>query len=339
MKAILLFGGSSDERLVSVASAQNLARQFTFDELWFIHLSGALSRVPSAELDGHERPFEKAFEPRGAPFARDLKESLSSVQGRILFLGLHGTEGEDGQMQALFEQHRIPFTGSGAESSHNCFDKVKAKIIARRNGLPLAEEMILSAADRAQWTAKLGNFFEKNGKMVIKPVASGSSFGLHIVADSASLKKAGDEIQKSSYSDYLVETFLQGRELTVGVLERNGGLEALPPSEVVLNEGFNFDYQGKYLGRGTTEITPASLSADEKSKAQKLAVDAHRALGCRGYSRTDMILTSRGPVFLETNTLPGLSKASFIPQQLQAAGIPMKDFLEEQIKIASGRFG
>jgi D-alanine-D-alanine ligase len=96
----------------------------------------------------------------------------------------------------------------------------------------------------------------------------------------------------------------------------------------VLNAGHSFDFQGKYLGRGTTEITPANLSAVETERAQHIAVLAHKALGCLGYSRTDIILTSMGQVFLETNTLPGLSKASFIPQLLKAADIEFGQFIK-----------
>ena len=337
MKAILIFGGSSDERLVSAASAQNLSRQFAFDELWFLHFKGAVSKVSPAELAAHTRPFESEFTPSEKPFASNLEASLGQVQKRVLFLGFHGTQGEDGQLQALFEKNKIAFTGSGAESSQNCFDKVTAKVIARKHRLPLAEEMILRPALKAEWPTKLHSFFATNGKMVIKPVASGSSFGLHIVATASELETAIEKIQQDAYGDYLVETFLQGRELTVGVWETGSGLGPLPPSEVVLNPGFAFDYQGKYLGRGTTEITPAVLTKDETTAAQKLALDAHRVLGCRGYSRTDMILTAKGPVFLETNTLPGMSKASFVPQQLTAAGIQMKDFLEQQLRVALER--
>jgi D-alanine-D-alanine ligase len=331
-KAILLFGGSSDERLVSAASAQNLSRQFQFDELWFMHFSDEISRVSLAELDVHQRPFELEFKPQQKPFAANLSQALPQIQGRVIFMGFHGTQGEDGQIQALFEKNKIPFTGAGAESSQNCFDKLKAKQIARRNGLPLAAETVLAVAEKSKWSEQLQAFFTTHGKMVVKPVASGSSFGLHFVSTVADLQTTAGLIQKENYGHYLVEVFLQGRELTVGVREDvSGDLRPLPPSEVVMKAGHSFDYQGKYLGRGSTEITPAELSSEQTAAAQQLALDAHRALGCRGYSRTDMILTAKGAVFLETNTLPGLSKASFIPQQLMAAGIPVGDFLNQQI--------
>jgi D-alanine-D-alanine ligase len=135
-----------------------------------------------------------------------------------------------------------------------------------------------------------------------------------------------------------MENFITGRELTVGVTQIENDLVALPASEVILNEGRSFDYNGKYLGSGTTEVTPASLTEAELEAAQRLAIEAHLAFHCYGYSRTDMILAADGPYFLETNTLPGLSKPSFVPQQLLAADIPIKTFIEEQIRLAEIRY-
>lgn len=343
MKAILLFGGRSDERLVSVASAQNLSRQYPFDEIWFIHFEGALSRVTTQELAQHARPFEMAFLPQEKPFAENLNASVPQIQNRVVFIGMHGTEGEDGEIQALFEKNRIAFTGSSSSSSKNCFDKVKTKEIVRMHNLALADEMVLRHKDKANWTTRLHQFLASHGKIVIKPVASGSSFGLYIVSEPDALKAACETIMKDAYSEYLVEAFLEGRELTVGVHESNStgsdrGLQSLPASEVILSAGHLFDYQGKYLGRGNKEVTPAELNAQDMARAQKLAIEAHKALDCYGYTRTDMMLTEKGPVFIETNTLPGLSKASFVPQQLAAAKISMTDFITKQIELASHRY-
>jgi D-alanine-D-alanine ligase len=104
---------------------------------------------------------------------------------------------------------------------------------------------------------------------------------------------------------------------------------------VVLESGRTFDFDGKYLGKGVREITPAAISEEMARAAQRVALTAHQAVGCRGYSRTDVIMGNDGPVFLEINTLPGLTRASFIPQQLAAAGIELRHFLERQIQIAS----
>ena len=170
-----------------------------------------------------------------------------------------------------------------------------------------------------------------------KPVAGGSSVGLYHLRSLADIAAAAKAIAAAP-EVYLAEEFLAGRELAVGVVEGAGGsLRALPCSEVKLDEGFAFDYAGKYLGRGTTEVTPAEIEPAIARAAQELAMTAHRALGCEGYTRTDLIITSRGPVYLETNTLPGLTKRSFIPQQLAAEGTPVLAFLEAQVALAQAR--
>ncbi len=345
MNSILLFGGSSDERMVSVASAQNLVKTFSFREIFFIDPSGVISPVEKAELLGHERPFEIQFKASQKKFAASLTEFVEvlaksqSVKENVVFLGLHGTEGEDGTLQQLLETFKIPFTGSGAKASALCFDKTKTKHALKASGLRLAEQIVIPKNDKSAGEL-LSNFYKNFGALVVKPIASGSSFGLQIVKRSEDLRSAAEMIAASPYSNFMAEAFVEGRELTVGVLQNEDGttLNVLPPSEVVLAKDSSFDYQGKYLGRGTTEITPADLNEIEKAQAQKMALSAHKILGCFGYSRTDMILTKDGPVFLETNTLPGLSGASFIPQQLHAANLSLNSFVENQLKLAQKRY-
>lgn len=339
--SILLFGGRSDERLVSVASAQNLSGQFDFGELWYMDPQGRVATVSRQELADHQRPFEVQFHSSHEPFCESVSMALPRLKGKVVFLGLHGTEGEDGTLQDIFESARIPFTGSGSRASRDCFDKLRAKRVVGTRGVRVAPELVLRKGQAHAMAKELEDFLTKHGRVVIKPIASGSSFGLQFLSSAAEIPKALNVIESSAYADYLIEAFIQGRELTVGVYEGRAGVRALPPSEVVVSAGHSFDYQGKYLGRGTTEITPADLAPRERDEAQRLAVEAHRALGCAGYTRTDMILTGTGdgPVFLETNTLPGMSKASFIPQQLRAAGLTIGDFLREQLELASRRYG
>jgi D-alanine-D-alanine ligase len=141
----------------------------------------------------------------------------------------------------------------------------------------------------------------------------------------------------ASGEEYLAEAFVSGTELTVGVVDDEQATRALPASEVRLEQGRAFDYEGKYLGKGTKEITPAEVPARVAKAAQRVALEAHKALGCEGYSRTDVICTKGGPIFLEINTLPGLTRMSFIPQQLTAEGTPLKAFLEAQILLARRR--
>jgi D-alanine-D-alanine ligase len=335
--SILIFGGRSDERMVSVASAQNLSRQHTFNELWFLNTQSEVFRVSTEELSKHQNPFKIPFVPIAPPFAKSLVETVELLKGKVAFLGFHGTEGEDGEIQKLFEKNKIAFTGSGSEASRVCFEKTRAKAVLAKNGLPVAAQLVLEPND-THAEKRLSDFLTSHGKVVVKPVSNGSSIGLHIIENPASLRAALQDIGKSNADTFLAEKFISGRELTVGVAVHHGRLIPLPPSEVLLNAGHSFDYDGKYLGHGTTEITPALITDSEKAAAQDLAMKAHQLLGCYGYTRTDMIFNAEGFVYLETNTLPGVTKASFIPQQLQAAHIEMKDFVLEQLQLAVNRY-
>ena len=202
------------------------------------------------------------------------------------------------------------FHGSGAEASRLCFDKVRAREIVGARGIRVAEAILLGA-DSGE---ALHRFLQRTGRLVVKPVADGSSHGIWFVSQERELEEA----VRASKAPYIVERFIEGRELTVGVREQEGELSALPCSEVRLAPGRTFDFEGKYLGHGSEEITPAQVTPATAAAAQQVAREAHEATGCRGYSRTDVILSSDGPVFLEINTLPGLTQASFIPQQLEA---------------------
>ena len=346
-----MFGGPSEERFVSVASAQNLARtmheksSLPFNELWFVSPNGDVVNVPLKTLIEHENPFKAPFTPKNSQsIAPDVTTAISKIRSQtdaepLVFLGFHGTFGEDGKVQALLEKNKIPFTGSGSAASHRCFDKTLTKTILRDGGLTTAPGRLLeSSSGSNQLASDLQAFFKEHKKIVVKPVANGSSIGLHIISDDSGLERALLEIGKaSSYGPFMTEKFISGRELTVGVIEHKGKLVSLPPSEVILNQGGSFDYEGKYLGRGTTEITPAQLTADETSKAKAAALHAHQTLGCYGYSRTDMILNSDGLTMIETNTLPGLTRASFIPQQLESAGLTVAEFVEDQMTLALKR--
>lgn len=338
-KTVLLFGGSSEERLVSVASAQNLVRQVPFDEVWYMSELGEIYRVEASAVAEHLRPFEIPFKPQVSRWAKTLTEAKGQLKERIIFIGLHGTEGEDGKIQSFFEQEQVAFTGSGAQSSQLCFNKSLAKHRLKNQNVKVSEEILVSVARVDSQLPALEAFLGKYKKLVFKPLANGSSVGLRFVSDFSVLKQTAQEISKFNLGDYLVEPFVTGRELTVTAIDENGKTKALPPSEVILDHGRSFDYEGKYLGKGTVEVTPANVTAQEKGLLQEAAIKIHQTLGCYGYSRTDFILTPEGELFfLETNTLPGLTKASFVPQQLHAEGIPFASFVQNQILLAQARY-
>jgi len=338
VNVILLFGGDGSEHRVSVASAQNLCSVLPDAECWFWSRTGPVWCPPRRALVDHKRPFESDFAPPGLPRWKDLPSAINEIfAGSVVFLAVHGGSGEDGTVQRWLEAKGAKFTGSSAAASALAFDKEKAKQVARNAGVSTTESATVSGRDLHTAEKVIEDMLAAHGRLVMKPVADGSSSGLMFV-EPCNRKNAIAQLTSMPDITFMLERFLRGRELTVGVLERTtGSTVPLPCSEVLLDEGRSFDFEGKYLGKGTKEITPAELPQTVAQNAQRLALTVHKAIGCSGYSRTDMIITDSGPIFLEINTLPGLTQASFIPQQLQIVGISMREFAEEQIQLASSR--
>jgi D-alanine-D-alanine ligase len=332
---IILFGGASNERRVSIASAQNVSAVLDEAEAWFLAPTGAVHEVNREALAAFDRPFERDFTPPSPARFPSVVAAFESAPERIWFLALHGGEGEDGTIQRMLEARRIAFTGPGAEASARAFDKEVAKQVASGAGVRIAHSVHLSK-DPKVMRAELRDMTALYRRIVAKPVAGGSSVGLYHLDSASQAEETARRIEQSG-EPYLAEEFVSGTELTVGVVDGPKGPRALPPSEVRLDQGRAFDFEGKYLGKGTQEITPAEVPAEVSRGAQDLALAAHRALGCEGYSRTDVICSPGGPVFLELNTLPGLTRRSFIPQQLAVEGTSMLSFLEGQFAIARNR--
>jgi D-alanine-D-alanine ligase len=335
---VVLFGGPSPERKVSVASAQHVASVLEEAEAWFWALEGAVHRVDRKALFAHEKPFEVEFPAPAKPAFSSLASALDDPRSRgaVFFLALHGTGGEDGTAQELFEERRIAFTGPDADASRKAFDKEWAKKLVSAAGVRTAESIRLPRGDARTVGGALLPFLRRQGRVVVKPVASGSSVGLYIVHSDADAEGAIAGVAGAK-EEYLAESFVQGTELTVGIVDGESGPRALPPTEVRVDRGQSFDYANKYIAAGAKEITPAEVPPETTRAAQQAALAAHRALGCEGYSRTDVICDDRGAVFLELNTLPGLTRRSFVPQQLQAEGTSMRKFLDGQLALAQRR--
>jgi D-alanine-D-alanine ligase len=337
-EVVLLFGGPTRERLVSVASAQNVAALLEAPRCCFWAAHGAVFEVSRDELLRHPRPFEQEFAPRGSARWRELKLALDEfvADEPTLFLALHGGIAENGTLQGWLEERRLPFTGSGSAASRDAFDKTRAREIVRAAGARIAEARVVDGHDVPRARANLFELLDRYPRLVLKPVADGSSMGLQFLSDQGEIEPTLHRL-KDEAQPYLAEAFVGGTELTVGVIDHEDGLRALPCSEVRVQAGKSFGYTAKYLGQGAREITPAEVAPEVAAEAQELGLRAHRALRCFGYSRTDLIVAKDGPVYLETNTLPGLTRASFIPQQLEAAGIPMGGFLARQLALARRR--
>ncbi|MGJ4943349.1 D-alanine--D-alanine ligase family protein [Bradyrhizobium sp. HKCCYLS1011] len=326
MRITILFGGSNKERLVSVASAQALHAALPEADLWFWEADDTVHAASGKALTSHAKPFEEPFKADGNKLG-GLTEALdrAKAEARVLVLGLHGGRAENGELQAMCEMRGVPFTGSGSASSHLAFDKIAAKRFAVLGGVRAVEGVALEEMEAA-----LAHY----GKLIAKPVKDGSSYGLIFVnakQDLVAIRSAAES------EDYLVEPFVSGTEATCAVLEQlDGSLIALPPIEIVPAEGA-FNYFAKYLAKTTQEICPGRFSPEVTAAIQTEAVKAHRALSCGGYSRSDFIISADGPVYLETNTLPGLTAASLYPKALKAHGIAFVDFLHQQIALAERR--
>ena len=240
----------------------------------------------------------------------------------VAFNALHGRGGEDGAIQGLLEWLEIPCTGSGVMASALAMDKGRSKMIYRENGIPTPPSLMVERADISLIQKKLGK------RIVIKPNADGSSVGVTVNPAKAKWKKLIETRIKKEGS-CLVESFREGRELTVGVL----GDEALPVIEIIPKKAF-FDFEAKYTPGMSDEICPAPIPSAVTKKAQQLALKAHQALGCRGYSRTDMIWGSKGIEVLETNTLPGMTETSLLPLAAKTVGLSFPRLLDQMIRLA-----
>jgi D-alanine-D-alanine ligase len=328
MRTTILFGGLSKERLVSVASAQALHSALPDADLWFWDAGDTVHAVEPRALLAHSRPFEEPFKP-ATPSIGGIEPALdkAKAEDRVLVLGLHGGVAENGELQAMCEMRAVPFTGSGSASSHLAFDKVAAKRFAAIAGVKAPAGVALEDAEAA---------LAEYGRLIAKPARDGSSYGLIFVnstQDIAAVRRAAE------VEEYLIEPFIAGAEATCGVLElKDGALIALPAVEIIPAEGgLGFDYRAKYLAKSTQEICPARFAPDISAALADQALKAHRAMSCSGYSRSDFIISDKGPIYLETNTLPGLTKASLYPKALAAQGIAFVDFLHDQIELAEKR--
>ena len=326
MKTTILFGGMSRERLVSVASAKALAAALPDADLWFWAPDDRVYVASDGVLQAHERPFEIDLPTEGLAIG-GIEAALdkAKAEDRVLVLGMHGGAAENGDLAALCEARGVAFTGSDSPSSRLAFDKIATKAAVAKAGVvaPSTVEWVDAEAALAKY-----------GKLVAKPVADGSSYGLIFVNGPADLKRLADAARSGGY---VIEPFVAGLEATCGVLEQaDGALIALPPVEIHPADGA-FDYAAKYLAAGTREICPATFAPEITAAIQAGALKAHKTVGAGGYSRSDFIVTPDGPIFLEINTLPGMTAASLYPKSLKAQGIAFRDFLDGQIALAVAR--
>lgn len=245
----------------------------------------------------------------------DVKDDILDViiknKIEVVFITLHGRYGEDGTVQKILDDAGIPYTGSGVEASALALDKVASKKNFVKNNIPIPEYAVfekghfdISEADRLGFP------------LVVKPQLEGSSIGLSIVREKIFLKDAVDKAFQ--YGDKIVlEKYIAGRELTVGIL----GDKALPVIEIVAKNKV-YDYEAKYKDSSTQYLVPAPIDKGSYEEAMRLGRAAHSALGCRSFSRVDIMMSADKKMFvLEVNTIPGMTERSLLPKAAQAAGL------------------
>jgi len=249
------------------------------------------------------------------------RQELKSAGIDVAFLAMHGTFGEDGQIQAILEEMKIPYTGSKVKASRYGMDKISSRKLFRKARLRIPECHVIKNGTRPRKDLKT--------PLVVKPSAQGSSVGVSIIDSLEELESAingafmfGDRV--------LLEQFVPGKELTVGILDG----KPLPVIQVVPKRRY-YDEVAKYTVGMTEYLCPAPISEKESKLAQEAGAKAHRALGCAGYSRVDMILGGDGKVtVLEVNTIPGMTQLSLLPKAAKAAGIEFPELCEKMLESA-----
>ena len=309
LRIVVLAGGISDEREISRASGENVRQ--------------ALLEAGYTQVDVLD------------PAAKDFISRLMAGGYHVAFIALHGKGGEDGMIQSVLTYCGIPYTGSDVIASACAADKDVSKALYERAGIPIARGRVVERGeevDAASLVAELG------GSCFVKPAVNGSSYGVSCVHTADELPEAlavafehGDKA--------LVEERLVGTEITVGVYEGET-LQALPVVEIRKQEDAEFyDLHVKYIDPAQVHRIPAAIAPEDYGCAQELACRAHRALGCTGFSRSDFIVTARGPVILETNTIPGMTDTSLYPDEVRHAGMRFADVCDHLVELALDRAG
>lgn len=302
LKVALLCGGKSGEREISLASGE-----------------GAEAALKEAGF---------AVDTLDPSKKEDL---VTLIQGGydVAFLALHGKNGEDGTIQGFLEIAGIPYTGPGVWSSATAIDKPKSKALYTRDGILTPQSIFLNSADELTAEEIIATVGER---CVVKAATEGSALGVYMCNGATEVAQA---IQKVFEIDdhAFVETFVEGDEFTVAVLG-NEDANALPVIQII-PEGEFYDFESKYAVGGSQHLCPAPLSEEETLRAQETACKAHKALECEGVSRTDLIKDADGNFWvLETNTIPGMTATSLLPDAARAAGMSFPELCIKMISDA-----
>ncbi|MCL5021526.1 MAG: D-alanine--D-alanine ligase [Bacteroidetes bacterium] len=335
MRIAVLLGGSSPERMVSIASGKgviNALRELGHD---VTAVDPALGRGQISESELLSQAVGAAPPTQELLSKLSPKNYLAAIDSEffddidLAFIILHGKWGEDGIVQSLLELRSIPYTGSGVMASAIAMDKVMSKKLFLHHGTPTADwyDYRVNSSPRSSTVkeeiARLGY------PNVVKPNDQGSSVAITIVDSAAAIDSALDEAEKFS-DTVLVEKFIEGAELTVAIL----GNEPLPVIEIRPHGGF-YDYHHKYTKGMTDYIVPAPIEKSLAVKLQEISVKTFLSLGCRTFGRVDFRVGADGiPYCLEVNTIPGMTETSLVPKAAAAAGIPFKEAIKRIVELS-----
>ncbi len=344
MKIVVLAGGLSPERAVSLVTGTGVCRALRErgHRAILVDLFLGVEELPAdpeALFDAADGLCPDARIETTAPDLEAVRRSRKDRSPRvfgpnvlelcqladIVFLGLHGQDGEDGRIQAALELLGVPYTGSGYLASGVAMDKAVAKRVMSAEGVPTPRWGVLDY--RPEEACRLAQ--ELPMPCVIKCTTGGSSLGVFLPENRTELRQALEKVRQFG-GEVIWEERVYGRELTVAVL----GNRALPAVETT-PAGKDFDYAAKYQKGGAREVCPAPLTEAEAAAAGELALRAHRALGLQVYSRTDMMLDKNGKLWcLESNSLPGMTPTSFVPQEAAAVGMSYGELCEEIVRLS-----
>lgn len=313
----LLAGGYSGEFIISLKTAQTIENNLSKDHY----------NVYKIIVDKEDWCYENESGSKTSVDKNDFSLFIDNkkIKFDAAFIAMHGTPGEDGKFQGYLDMLGIPYTTCNSIVSALTFNKNNCnKVVKDANIVAIANSVLLFKNQ----AYSIGNILEQlKLPLFVKPNESGSSLGASKVN---SVEKLLPAIEKAFAEDdqVLIEEFIEGRELTIGVYNINGQLQALPPTEIILNKTEIFDFEAKYTPGATKEITPARLPDEINVQLAQKAQHLYRYLNCRGVVRMDFILQkdTNKLYFLEVNTMPGQSESSIVPQQLRCAGISLSDF-------------
>ena len=343
MKIVVLAGGTSTERTVSITSGTGICKALRQKG----HQAILVDIFCGVENVNWEDPFPAEYDVDAASEymsafndkIEQMKKERRSFFGPnilklceeadIVFLGLHGANGEDGKVQATFDLMGIKYTGTGYLSSAMAMDKGITKQMFLVNNVPTPRGVSMT---KEEMTTDL-SAFEMEFPVVVKTCCGGSSVGVYIANDQTEYEQA----LKDAYSyedEVVIEEYIKGREFSVAVVDD----KAYPIIEIAPIQGF-YDYKNKYQAGSTVETCPAEISPELTAKMQENAVKAAKALGLTGYSRLDFMMKENGDMYcLEANTLPGMTPTSLIPQEAKVLGIDYPDLCEELIRISFKKY-